>query len=389
MAAYDGQQVSEFAFHDPADGSVKEYLYHRVTGLPLDPDRLVESFTKTEKKKRRPGNKTVTDLIRFFDTSETFNGLSEDSRREYVWKLRRIEQKWGTVPEDTFNNQDDAEAFAADVLAWHQELGKKSRRSADNLISTVCRVLSFAKEKRRIKFQPIPSFERFYKSGRADKIWSDELQQSFIRTARLAMATAIYLVRNTAMRASDVRKFPWNRYDGARVQIRSSKTGKLLWIPATRELKTYLDSLPRAGALVMLTPTGKAYTRRYFNEHWREDADAVNAGDLNFHDNRGTTATLLAEAGTTAPEIAEALTWTVTRRSASSTPIWPAVAFWPRTLSRSLRTTGTRKPRPLNDRRISKARNDPLGGFQGVPRRRPDRFRLRRNAVHPRRHSTI
>lgn len=52
-------------------------------------------------------------------------------------------------------------------------------------------------------------------------------------------------------------------------------------------------------------------TRRYFNEHWREDADAVGAGDLNFHDNRGTAATLLAEAGATAPEIAEALTWTV------------------------------------------------------------------------------
>jgi len=52
----------------------------------------------------------------------------------------------------------------------------------------------------------------------------------------------------------------------------------------------------------MLTPTGKAYTRRYFNEHWREDADAVNAGELNFHDNRGTAATLLAEVGATAPD---------------------------------------------------------------------------------------
>ncbi|WP_354177650.1 hypothetical protein [Bradyrhizobium sp. LA6.1] len=75
-----------------------------------------------------------------------------------------------------------------------------------------------------------------------------------------------------------------------------------------------------------MTPTGKAYTKRYFNEHWREDCDKVDAinadaigantdfvktGNLNFHDNRGTAATLLAEAGATAPEIAEALTWTV------------------------------------------------------------------------------
>jgi hypothetical protein len=63
----------------------------------------------------------------------------------------------------------------------------------------------------------------------------------------------------------------------------------------------------------MLTPTGKAYTKRYFNEHWREDADAVAAGDLNFHDNRGTAATLLCEAGAAPQEVAEAMCWTVDR----------------------------------------------------------------------------
>lgn len=294
-----------------ADGTVKIYLYHRATGIRLDPDRLAETYAEAEKRTRRQNDKTLTDLIRLFDTSSTYAALSEESRKQYPWKLKRIEQQWGTVPEDTFNNADDADAFAADALAWHQELGKTSRRSADNLMSALCRVLSFAKEQRRIKHHPIPTFHRLYKSDRADKTWSEELQQQFIKTARPAMATAMILVRNTAMRASDVRKFAWTRYDGQRVQIRSSKTGKMLWIPATRELKAHLNALPRAGALVMLTPNGKAYTKRYFNEHWRKDADAVGAGDLNFHDNRGTAATLLAELGATAPEIAEALTWTV------------------------------------------------------------------------------
>ncbi len=141
--------------------------------------------------------------------------------------------------------------------------------------------------------------------------WSQELQIEFIKTARAAMVTAMYLVRNTGMRAGDIRKFPWARYNGEQVQIRSSKSGKLVWIPATRGLKAHLGGLTRTGALVMLTPTGKAYAKRYFNEHWPEDADAVKADDLNFHDNRGTAATLLAEAGATAPEIAEAMTWTV------------------------------------------------------------------------------
>lgn len=294
-----------------ADGSIKVYLYHRATGAALDAGNLAESYVNAEKKRRRQGENTLSDLIKFFDSSSTFDRLSEASRKEYVWKFRRIEKQWGNVPEETFNSQDDADAFAGYVLAWHQEQGKISLRSADNLMSALCRVLSFAKQKRRIKYHPIPSFERLYKSDRADKTWAEDLQQNFIRQARPAMKTAMILVRNTAMRASDIRKFPWTRYNGQQVQIRSSKTKKLVWIPATRELRAHLDSLERVGALVMLTPTKKAYTKRYFNEHWREDADLVEAGDLNFHDNRGTAATLLAEAGATAPEIAEAMTWTV------------------------------------------------------------------------------
>jgi len=37
----------------------------------------------------------------------------------------------------------------------------------------------------------------------------------------------------------------------------------------------------------------------------------VQTADLNFHDNRGTAATLLAESGATVPEVAEAICWTV------------------------------------------------------------------------------
>lgn len=307
-----------------ADGSIKVYLYYRPSGEPLDAADIVQSYAKAEKKFRNKGGETLTALIRLFDGSSYWDTLSDEHRTQYVWKLARIEKKWAGVPIATFNEPDDADEFAADALAWHQELGKTSHRSADNLMSALCRVLSFAKEQRAIKFHPIPTFKRLYKSNRSEKTWSEELQQQFISTARTAMQTAMVLVRNTAMRAADIRKFPWTRYNGEQVQIRSQKTGKLVWIPATRELRAYLNALPRKGALIMLTPTGKAYTKRYFNEHWREDCDRldeINAGDdtkvktaeLNFHDNRGTAATLLAEAGATAPEIAEAMTWTVDR----------------------------------------------------------------------------
>lgn len=297
-----------------ADGSIKVYLFHRATGLPLDHNDIAGSFAAAEKtlKKTAPSGDTLAGLIRIFDGSQYFKSLSDDSRREYVWKLKRIEQRWGSCPEATFNDTDDAMAFRKDALAWHNELGAKSHRSADNLMAALARVLSYAKDERSlIKFNPIDTFKRLYKSDRSDKIWPEELQKKFIANARPAMVTAMILVRNTAMRAGAIRKFSWTRYDGQRVQVWSTKNKKWVWIPATRELKAHLDGLDRRGPLVILTTTGKAYSKRYFNDHWREDADKIGVADLNFHDNRGTAATMLAEAGATVPEIAEILCWTI------------------------------------------------------------------------------
>jgi hypothetical protein len=97
-------------------------------------------------------------------------------------------------------------------------------------------------------------------------------------------------------------------------------------------------------------PPRVSRSRDHPNECWREDSDKVGAGDLNFQDNHSTAATLLAEAEATAPEIAEAMCWSVEKAQKMldtySTRISRAAARWLRTRSRSLRTTGTRTKRP-------------------------------------------
>ena len=60
----------------------------------------------------------------------------------------------------------------------------------------------------------------------------------------------------------------------------------------------------RRSLLILTTPTGRAWTKRYFNEHWFEAEKAAGITDLHFHDLRGTAITMLAEAGCTVPEIA-------------------------------------------------------------------------------------
>jgi integrase len=300
-----------------ADGSIKEFLYHRATGERLDPANLAASYAAAEKKVVSRTAGTFTQLIKNFEDSTVFGKLSQETRDAYTgWKFKHLEQRWGTCPIEVFNDEDDAEAFAADALAWHQELGKGSLRSADNLMSALCRVLSFNKEMKKIKCHPLPTFKRLYKGGNREELtWSDELQENFLATARPAMVTAMIIARNTGQRAKDIREFPWTKYDGERVTVRQSKGGKFITIPATAELKAHLDALDRRGETVLCTASGEMFSKRHFNDCFREDADAVGAEidgrKLNFHDMRGTVATNLAAAGCSAIWIADVVGWSL------------------------------------------------------------------------------
>jgi integrase len=59
----------------------------------------------------------------------------------------------------------------------------------------------------------------------------------------------------------------------------------------------------KGGRDVLTTETGLAFQKRYFAEQWAETCKAAGITGLHFHDIRGTTVTMLAEAGCTLPEI--------------------------------------------------------------------------------------
>lgn len=59
----------------------------------------------------------------------------------------------------------------------------------------------------------------------------------------------------------------------------------------------------RRAAVMLTTKTGLAFKKRYFAEQWETTSRAAGITDLRFNNLRGTTVTMLAEAGCTLPEI--------------------------------------------------------------------------------------
>jgi integrase len=288
-----------------ADGSSVVYRYHRKTGvqikgLPGTPEFL-ESYAAAEKSMRDRGGDTIFAWIRKFEAKK-FDGYEETTRNEYVRKFKIIERKWGAVPV-TLTMQP---GFRRDVIEWRDEIAKRAKREADNLVSALACVLDCARDGGKIGANPLSNIERVYHADRSDKIWLPEHVDAFTKAAPTEMCQALMLAMHTGQRQGDLRRLPWSAYDGERITLRQNKTKVEVSIRCTAALKRMLDgmALEKKGPLILTTPTGRAWQKRYFAECWQEASEAAGITDLHFHDLRGTAVTMLAEAGCTVPEIA-------------------------------------------------------------------------------------
>lgn len=117
------------------------------------------------------------------------------------------------------------------------------------------------------------------------------------------------LALHTGQRQGDIRRLGWSAYNGDSIVHRQGKARRLgreaplVRIPCTQALKATLNNAPRRAAVILTTKTGLAFKKRYFADCWEKTCKAAGILDLHFHDIRGTTVTMLAQAGCTLPEI--------------------------------------------------------------------------------------
>lgn len=286
-----------------ADGTVAVYFYHRATGTPLpgakgSPEFLTAYAAAEQARVRVTG--TIGEWIRRFEKSPAFDELADSTKVEYRRKFKIVDRKWGRLPIALTQ----AKGFRRDVLDWRDGIAVRGKREADNLVGALARVLVFAKDRGEISANPLADIERLYSVDRSDKIWLPEHVAAFVKVGTLEMCQALALAMHTGQRQGDLRRLPWSAYDGTHIRLTQSKGKRAVTIRCTAALKRVLDKMERRGPLILTTASGRAWQKRYFSECWKETADAAGIVDLHFHDIRGTTVTLLAEAGCTVPEIA-------------------------------------------------------------------------------------
>lgn len=161
-------------------------------------------------------------------------------------------------------------------LDWRDELGKRSARQADAVFGVLRIILEWGRDRGLIGLNHATRPNKLYRADRSDKLWLPRHLEVFRAVASPQMRLALELALWTGQRQSDLLRLGWSSYDGQRLTLRQGKR----------------------------KPT-------HFQHLWRQATLAAGLDGLHFHDLRGTTCTLLAEAGCTPSEIAAMFGWTV------------------------------------------------------------------------------
>lgn len=292
-----------------AGGKVAVYHYHRATGTRLEGEpgspTFLASIAAAEAKTRNRSHGTFSAIIRDFEATAKWRKLADSTRKEYRRIMTFWEDRYGTCPFAALEDK----AFRRDVLKWHDDYSATYPREADNRITILARILSWAEKDGPLEKNVLEGFDRVYQGDRSDMIWLPEHVDAFMAVAGPEMRLALVLGLHTGQRQGDILRFAWGDYDGTHLSLRQGKSrrgdrlGRLITIRCTKALKETLDGLEKKSPLILTTKTGRSFKKRYFADQWEEACKAAGIEELHFHDIRGTTVTMLFQAGCNLGEI--------------------------------------------------------------------------------------
>jgi integrase len=239
-----------------ASGEVRDYYYAwrggpKLQGKPGTPE-FMRSYNEAVARRKAPAKGLLIGLIAEFKSSGEYTSKSAATQRGYNRYLKMIEAAFGDLPIDALSDPECRGEFKA----WRDGLADKPR-TADYAWTTLARVLSVAKDRGRIPVNPCERGGRLYEAGRKEKVWGEAEIGRLLSVASPEIELALYLALWTGQRQGDLLRLPWSAYDGARIRLRQSKSGRNVVIPVADTLKTKLGSTARRSPLIMTNSKGR------------------------------------------------------------------------------------------------------------------------------------
>jgi Phage integrase family len=250
-------------------------------------------------------------LIKVYRSTELYTGLAERTQRSYDQGIALLEA-WS-------KERDNPPVSGLQTRHVRELLDTIDRPAMRHLgYRTLRLLLSFAVAEGHIERNPARGLR--IKGLRPREIyWTVDQVELFNRAAhrsgRPSLALAGHLAVNLGQREGDVLRLAWSQYEAGSFTLRQQKTGRLISIPATAELREVLAAATRKSPIIVIAETtGQPYREDHFrHEFARIRGVAGLPASLRFMDLRRTAVVRLAEAGCSIPEIAAVTGHTIDR----------------------------------------------------------------------------
>ncbi|MGA9198195.1 MAG: site-specific integrase [Pseudolabrys sp.] len=286
-----------------ASGEIRDHFYAWRGGPPLKAKpgtpEFVREYHEAHAALRKPKTGTLMTIIAEFKASAEFKKLAPSSIRSYLGYIKLIEDDFGDLPLAALDDR----RVRGEFKTWRDRFANTPRK-ADYAWTTLARILSFGKDQGLIATNPCEGGGRLYSANRTERVWRDEDVTAFLSVAPAELALALMLALWTGQRQGDLLRLPWSAYDGGRIRLQQSKTGRRVVIPTGEPLRLLLDRTPRRGPLILTNTHGKPWTSDGFRSSWAKACAKAKIEGLTFHDLRGSAVVRLALAEATVPQIA-------------------------------------------------------------------------------------
>lgn len=261
----------------------------------------------------KPGAGTFKAVILAYQQSPEWSALSLQTRKEWARHLRLVEISWGDLlvagvePKHVVNLRDSRASTPAD---------------ANNLLRALSALMTWSALRGWRPDNPCRLVPKL-KIGDGWAPWPWDAIELFRSAARRDLWEAAAVALYTGQRLGDVLTMNWGDIEGRLISVVQSKTGKKLWVPIHRDLKTVLDDIAAResageGNLVPLksprgtilkSSRGTPWTKDGFKASWQEELNrpeliSFRQRRLVFHGLRKSAVVFLLEAGCSDAETA-------------------------------------------------------------------------------------
>ena len=299
-----------------------------ANALRFGPIELARVF---ERPVTRNHGDTIARLIEQWRLSPEWKAYAPDTHRLYEVGLKKIENRWGNVPLEVFDNP----RMHAKIMSWRASLAA-TPAGTDNLITALSSLLSFGVARGKLRINVAAGIGDLYQLGRrAGIIWTQEEIERLVQTAhalgRQLIADAVRLVSETGFRLLDLISVGFEHVlDHAIVKTLHKRTRaghSVAVIPRNPRLDLVLDMLrgrPRSPGMnsLLVNHHGQSWRDYNLGIGFRLVRDTCGIGHLDartgdyipktLHDLRRTYATrLMTECNLSDEEVATILGWTV------------------------------------------------------------------------------